>query len=274
MSHDAQLPKVRLLLADVDGTLVTNDKVLTDRAVAAVQKLHDAGITFAVTSGRPPRGMTMLVGPLKISTPIAGFNGGIFVNPDLSILETHALPGGVPARVVQAIEDHGLDAWVYRGNDWFIRKKDAPHVAREAWTVKFDPTVVDKFDDVLDNVVKIVGVSDDAALMSKCVADVQKEFGRQVSAANSQPYYLDVTHPNANKGGVVGWISQRLNIPPSQIATIGDQPSDTLMFDKSGLSIAMGNANDQVKADAMQVTDSNQDEGFAKAVEKFLLAAT
>ena len=108
-------------------------------------------------------------------------------------------------------------------------------------------------------------------MMSKCVTDVQKEFGRQVSAANSQPYYLDVTHPNANKGGVVAWMSQRLGIPPAQIATIGDQPSDTLMFDKSGLSIAMGNASDTVKADATQVTDSNQDEGFAKAVEKFIL---
>ena len=273
MSVDTTAPGIRLLLADVDGTLVTNDKVLTDRAIAAVGKLHEAGIVFAVTSGRPPRGMTMLIEPLKISTPIAGFNGGIFVNPDLSILETHALPGGVPARVIQAIDAHGLDAWVYRGNDWFVRKKDAPHVAREAWTVKFEPTVVDKFDDVLDNVVKIVGVSDDADLMRKCVADVQKEFGRQVSAANSQPYYLDVTHPNANKGGVVAWISQRLGIPPESIVTIGDQPSDVLMFDKSGLSIAMGNANDQVKQDAKQITDSNQDEGFAKAIEKFLLPA-
>ena len=119
-------PKVRLLLADVDGTLVTNDKVLTDRAAAAVHKLHDAGIQFAVTSGRPPRGMTMLVDPLKITTPIAGFNGGIFVNPDLSILETHALPTGLPAQIIQAIDDHGLDAWVYRGNDWFIRKMRRP----------------------------------------------------------------------------------------------------------------------------------------------------
>ncbi|MBV9852243.1 MAG: HAD family phosphatase [Armatimonadetes bacterium] len=271
---DAAPPPIRLLLADVDGTLVTNDKALTERAIAAVHKLHDVGIAFAVTSGRPPRGMTMLSGPLAFSTPIAGFNGGIFVKPDLTILETHALPPSVPLRVIEAIEAHGLDAWVYRGNDWLIRKKDAPHVAREAWTVKFEPTVVPNFDDVLDNVVKIVGVTDDRDRMDKCVLDVQKQFGRQVSAACSQPYYLDVTHPNANKGAVVTWMSQHLNIPPEQIATIGDQPSDTLMFDKSGLSIAMGNASDQVKRDAKRVTDSNQDEGFAKAVEMFILPAS
>ncbi len=265
---------IKLFLVDVDGCLVTNDKVLTDRAVAAVHKLHDAGIQFAVTSGRPPRGMTMLVDPLKIETPIAGFNGGIFIKPDMTILEQHTLPDDMTAGIIQTIDDHGLDAWVYRGNDWFIRKQDAPHVAREAWTVKFDPTVVADFDGKLDGVAKIVGVTDDADKMARCVKDVQDKYGDKVSAATSQPYYLDVTHPDANKGGVVGWMSKRLNIPAAQIATIGDQMSDTLMFKKSGLSIAMGNANDQVKNLATQVTDSNQDEGFAKAVEKFILPTT
>jgi Cof subfamily protein (haloacid dehalogenase superfamily) len=262
---------VRLLLADIDGTLVTNDKVLTDRAIAAVKKLREAKIGFAITSGRPPRGMKMVIEPLEIDTPIAGFNGGIFTSPDLEIIETHALPANLPARVLQALDEHGVDAWVYRGNDWFIRKKDAPHVAREAWTVKFEPTVVKNFDDVLDNVVKIVGVTDDTEKMAKCLADIQNQFGRQVSAACSQPYYLDVTHPNANKGGVVAWMAAHLKIPAKQIATIGDQPSDVLMFDKGGLSIAMGNASDQVKHDAMKVTESNQEEGFALAVERFLL---
>jgi Cof subfamily protein (haloacid dehalogenase superfamily) len=266
-------PDMKLFLADVDGTLVTNDKVLTDQAIAAVYRLHDAGVQFAVTSGRPPRGMTMLVDPLKIETPIAGFNGGIFVNPDMSILEQRTLPEGLPAQIIKTILDHGLDAWIYRGNDWFVRQKDAPHVDREAWTVKFDPTIVENFDEVLDKVAKIVGITDDTDKMAKCVKDVQSQYGDKVSAATSQPYYLDVTHPDANKGGVVTWMSKRLGISPQQIATIGDQMSDTLMFKKGGLSIAMGNASDQVKSLADEVTDSNQDEGFAKAIEKFILPA-
>jgi HAD superfamily hydrolase (TIGR01484 family) len=74
--------RVRLLLADVDGTLVTQEKILTDRAVAAVMKLKEAGILFAITSGRPPRGMSMLIQPLDLTTPIAAFNGGLFARPD------------------------------------------------------------------------------------------------------------------------------------------------------------------------------------------------
>src|ERR1700675_1884112 len=91
------------------------------------------------------------------------------------------------------------------------------------------------------------------------------------SAARSQPYYLDVTHPQANKGTVVTTLSKFLDIPPEQIVTIGDMPNDVLMFRKSGFSIAMGNASDEVKAQASAVTDSNENEGFARAVRNFVL---
>ena len=96
-------------------------------------------------------------------------------------------------------------------------------------------------------------------------------FGAKASAARSQPYYLDVTHPHANKGTVVETLSRLLNIPNTQIATMGDMPSDVFMFRKSGFSIAMGNASAAVKAQASAVTDSNENEGFAKAVRKFVL---
>ena len=80
-----------------------------------------------------------------------------------------------------------------------------------------------------------------------------------------------MTHPQANKGAVVLTLSKLLNIPPEQMATIGDMPNDVLMFRNSGFSIAMGNASDEVKSQATAVTDSNQNEGFAKAVRKFIL---
>ena len=265
--------EIRLLLADVDGTLVTQDKVLTDAAKAAVRELHDAGIAFAITSGRPPRGMSMLIEPLALRTPIAGFNGGVFVNPDLSVIESHALDPATAKQAVALILDQGLDAWVYTEDEWLIRDPNAPHVAREAWTVKFDAKVVASFTDAhLAHAVKIVGVSNDLDLVADCEKVAQSTLGERASAARSQPYYLDVTHPQANKGTVVATLSKLLNIPPAQIVTMGDMPNDVLMFRKSGFSIAMGNASDEVKAQASAVTDSNENEGFAKAVRKFVLA--
>lgn len=274
------------MVADVDGTLVTKQKVLTDRARAAVRKLNDAGIAFTITSGRPPLGMKAIVDALELTAPIAAFNGAIFLRPDFSIIEQNVLPSAISKRVIEIIRSHGLDVWVYRGNDWFVPERHGPHVDREEWTVKFSPTVVPSFDGLLDNVAKIVGVSDDLEAVARCEADTQQEFsgqvccqagessggGEQVSAARSQPYYLDVTHPRANKGAVVERLSQLLSIPTQEIATIGDMPNDVPMFEHSGLSIAMGNASTEVQHRAQYVTTSYEDEGFANAVERFVLS--
>jgi hydroxymethylpyrimidine pyrophosphatase-like HAD family hydrolase len=149
---------------------------------------------------------------------------------------------------------------------------NAPHVARETSTVKFDAKVVASFtDEHLAQAVKIVGVSDDLNLVADCEKVTQRILGKTASAARSQSYYLDVTHPKANKGTVVTTLSKFFDIRPDQIATIGDMPNDVFMFRRSGFSIAMGNSSDEVKSQASAVTDSNENEGFAKAVRKFVL---
>src|SRR6516225_3513697 len=244
--------KISLVLADVDGTLVNEQKELTKRAQNAVARLRRAGIGFAITSGRPPLGMAMLFDPLGLDTPIAGFNGGLFVKRDLTILEQKTLPIDVAKEAIELIRTHGL----------------------EAWAVKFEPKIVADVGEKLDQVAKIVGVSDDHDKVRRCEADAQAAFGQDATAARSQPYYLDITNKEANKGAVVEYLSSRLNVPPDEIATIGDQPNDVLMFKRSGFSIAMGNASDEVKAKADATTDSYNDEGFAKAMERFILGSS
>jgi Cof subfamily protein (haloacid dehalogenase superfamily) len=260
---------VRLMVIDVDGTLLTPDKVLTDRAAKAVRELRQARVEVALTSGRPPRGLKMLIEPLGLTTPLAAFNGGMFVNPDLIIIEQRTLPAEAARQAVALIHRHGLDVWVYRDADWYITDPRVPHVDREQRTVQFAPTIVTTLDNLLDHAVKIVGVSDDLAAVARCEAEAQQLDG--VYAARSQPYYLDVTHPDANKGMVVKYLSQLLSIPRGQVATIGDMPNDVQMFRGSRVSIAMGNASPEVKHQARHVTPSNTEEGFARAVEDIVL---
>jgi len=264
-------PGIRLLLADVDGTLVTQDKVLTDGAIAAVHALHDAGILFAVTSGRPPRGMHMLVEPLALATPISGFNGGVIVEPDMKVVEQRTLPDDLVMPIAELMDSFGLGVWVYQGADWYVPDPDGPHVAREAFTVQFEPSVMHSVAEHTTGVAKIVGVSDDHDAVVRAAGAAHDRFGDHVTAAASQPYYLDVTHPLANKGAVAAYLSQRYDVPEQAIATIGDMPNDVLMFALSGLSIAMGNADPQVQRAARRVTDSNEADGFAQAVHRFVL---
>ena len=213
----------------------------------------------------------MLVHPLEMRGPMAAFNGGIIVQPDMTIVDERALPADVTAAAIDTIRSHGLYPWIYSGTEWYLTDPDAPHAARESRTVQFQPTIVPSYDGLLDRVVKIVGASDDHAQVASCETVVQQEFGTHASANRSQPYYLDVTHPTANKGVVVERLSHYYKIPLEQIATLGDQLNDVLMFHRSGLSIAMGNASEEVQRQATCVTASNEDEGFARAIEELIL---
>jgi len=262
---------ISAVLADVDGTLVTKEKVLTERALRAVEQLRERGIVFTITSGRPPFGMRMLVEPLGLTMPMAAFNGGVIVLPDLSVLDERLLPEYLVAPVIDMIQAHGLDMWLFRTSDWYVRSLTAPRVSRETSNVQQPPVVVPSFDEVLTGVVKIVGVSEDHARVATCEAAVQQAFGTHVSAVRSQPHYLDVTHPTANKGVVIERLSRYLKIPLDRIAAIGDQSNDVLMFKRAGLSIAMGNASDEVMRQATFVTTSFADEGFANAIEQIIL---
>jgi len=264
-------PKISLLLSDVDGTLVTTDKVLTPRAHEAVLRLRERKIRFAITSGRPPRGMRMFVDPLGLAEPIAGFNGGAYVAPDLQLLESHALSGDAAESAVNLLSRCGLDAWLYTGDGWYLRNPEGPHVARETRTVAFPPEVVALFDPLFATAVKIVGVSDDFARVKDAEKEIGRVLGNAVSVSRSQPYYVDVTNPVANKAAVLRYHAVRLGIPPEEIATIGDMPNDVLMFREGGFSIAMGNASADVQKEASAITDSCDNDGFAKAVERYLL---
>ncbi len=260
-----------LVLADVDGTLVTQDKVLTPKARQAVAQLVEAGILFAITSGRPPGGMQTLIRDLNITTVIAGFNGGVYSTPRLDPIVMRDLPKDATARTIEIIKKHGLVAWLYTDTVWYVQDPKGPHVDRESKTVGFGPKVTSDYSAYLAQAAKIVGVGDDLEAVAKCEKKVREELSDHVSAARSQPYYLDVTHPAANKGSVVDFLAAVYLIPKSSIATLGDMPNDVLMFENSGMSIAMGNASKEVQAEANFVTDSNEEEGFAHAIERFVL---
>lgn len=271
---DSPLPaqRVALLISDVDGTLVTRDKVLTQEAIAAARAVQAAGIRFAVTSSRPPRGLRMLIEPLGLTEPLCGFNGGLIVDPQFRPIESHALSADAARHTVAYLNGCGVETWLFDTDTWYALDPEGAYVPRERRTIQFDPAIVASFDPVIGGAYKIVGASSDHGLLACCETELREALGGEASVARSQPYYLDVTHPLANKGHAVRVLSERLGIPRESIAVIGDGENDVAMFREAGFAIAMGNAAPEVQAAAQAVTATNMDNGFAKAVHRFLLA--
>ncbi len=262
--------KISLLVADVDGTLVTTEKILTERSLDATRKLRDAGIRFTITSSRPPRGLRKIVDALDLTEPIAACNGALFLKSDFTIIKRNLLSVAIANRLIELLELHKLDVWVYTARDWLVRKPSA-EVEKEGKTLGFAPTLVENFEITADDTAKIVGVSKDLQSLEHCERESQREFSGLVYGIRSNVNYLDFTHPNANKGAVIDQLSTLLNVPASEIAAIGDMPVDVPMFGRSGLGIAMGNASEDVRRAARYITTSNEDEGFANAVEQYIL---
>jgi Cof subfamily protein (haloacid dehalogenase superfamily) len=265
---------IRLLVSDVDGTLVTNDKLLTPRVQNAARAVEQAGIAFAITSSRPAFGMRMLIEPLQLETPIAAFNGGLIVSPDrLKPIEGNPVPVEVARRSIEFLAGKGVDIWIHTEKDWFALDAAGAYVDHEIRTIQTEPRIVASFDrpGVIDEAYKIVGVSTDFDLLARCERELAAELGAGATVARSQLYYLDVTHPLANKGHAVRRLSELLGIPTAAIATIGDGRNDIAMFAVAGLSIAMGNGDQQVQEAADYVSAGNEEDGFAVAVERWIL---
>jgi len=262
---------ISALISDVDGTLVTAAKMLTESTKTAVANLKARGIAFSIVSARPPEGMRMFIKPLHLSSAMAGFNGGAYVRPDLTLLEERVLAPDMVRRALDFLDGKGVDVWVFAQGRWFIRNLEGLRVNREMKTLQFAPTVVSLFSPALDSVDKLVGVSDDYDLLASCEAELQTLLNCSATVARSRPYYLDVTHPDANKGVAVRTLAKLMGVPLDEVAVIGDGWNDIVMFDQCPFSIAMGNASEEVKAKARFVTDSNEEDGFARAVERYLL---
>jgi Cof subfamily protein (haloacid dehalogenase superfamily) len=262
-----------LVVSDIDGTLVTPSKTLTPGAVAAVRSLATAGIAFTLVSSRPPRGMARLVAQLELRLPFGAFNGGSLVAPDLSLISAHRLLPEIAQAVLALFTDRGVGVWVFADGDWLVRHPGGASDARERRALGFEPKVRDRFADVIARIDKIVGVSDDPVLLHRVVGDAQALLGGAAAIKMSQPGHLDVTHPLANKGEAVRALSRRAGVDLRHTAVIGDSFNDVPMFARAGFSIAMGQGPPEVRAQADAVTLSNTHDGFASAIERFILPA-
>ena len=202
MTRSPPSMSVSLVLADVDGTLVTPESA--DRARGGGRNaLHTARHRLC-DHQRPAAARH---GDVDRAVGAADADGRIQWRDFRQARYDHhggaRLAADVARRAMEVILHHGMDVWVYSGKDWFVRDPNAPHVAREQWTVKFAPTVVENFERRARQRGEDRRRERRSRLVARCEKDAQAALGAEASAARSQPYYLDVTHPDANKGTVV-----------------------------------------------------------------------
>ena len=262
---------IRLLVSDIDGTLVTKDKALTPAVRAAAARLGERGVKLVLVSSRPPHGVELFASALGLDTPRAGFNGGVFTSPDGTVLRARLLDAGTAREALSYLQSRQIAPWLFTADAWLLTDPDGDYVGWEQKTVKMEPRVVADFAAVMDRAGKITAASKDFVKLADCETALHAQLGDRASVHRSQDYYLDITHPEANKGEAVREAARLLGVDLSQTACIGDMANDLPMFDVAAFTIAMGQAPADMRARADYVTASNAESGWAQAVEQFIL---
>src|SRR5260370_38140385 len=180
--------RVALVVSDVDGTLVTTDKVLPARNRAAVASLARHGIAFTIISSRPPFGMRMLIEPLDLRLPIAAFNGGVLAMPDLTVLPRRRIGREAVRQALACFRSCDADVWLFTEDHWLLRHPDRAYVPHQLRTVQTPPVGVESFDRHLEQAVKMVGVSADFDRLAHGEARPKAAVEAPASAGASQSY--------------------------------------------------------------------------------------
>ncbi|MBD1589239.1 HAD family hydrolase [Pseudomonas typographi] len=263
---------IRLVLSDMDGTLLMPDHSISQPVKDAVALLRSKGCRVSLASSRPPRAMRAQVQALGIDdVPTAAFNGGTLVKPDGSYLLQHFVEPVAVKRALALFAQYPVSVWLFADDQWLVTELAAHYLQREHAALGYGPTQVADFTPYLDRVDKIVATCADFALLERLEGLAQGALQGQALAARSQAYYLDITALQANKGDALASLAKHLGIGLEQTAAIGDGPNDVAMFRRAGLAIAMGQGSEEVIAQAGAVTGSNTEHGVATAITQYIL---
>lgn len=264
---------IRLLVSDIDGTLVRHDKSLSDAVADGIARARRAGLAVSLISARPPSGMRWIAERLGLAGPFGAFNGGTIFMADGTILAADRLPLEAAVHAIALIDVPGVTPWLFADSKWYARTTENPHVPNERKAAGVEPVLVADFSALTARADKIVGVSDDHALLARLGGEVAASLGSAATVARSQPYYLDVTAAGGNKGVGVTALAAAYGVPLAETAVLGDQSNDLPMFAVAGLSVAMGQAPDAVRAAAAAVSRPNEEDGVADAIDRFVIPA-
>lgn len=261
---------IRLLVTDIDGTLVRNDKSLPEANHEAIMRLATVGVATTLISSRPPSGMLKLASTLRLAGPMAAFNGGTVFDVNGMIRFAHRLEATDAAAMLELLDTPGVTRWVYADGSWFVAGLDNPHLARERLAAGVQPVIRNGFTGLDGRIDKIVGVSDDHELLTRLEEQAKSMIGPRATVARSQLYYLDITHRLANKGDGIAALAHAFGVELTEVAALGDMANDLPMFARAGLSVAMGQAPACVRSAANVTAMTNNKGGVADAIARFV----
>ncbi len=269
--------KYKLLVLDVDGTLLNDNKEITPGTRAALLKVQQMGLRIVLASGRPTNGVLPIAQALELDIYggyIMSYNGGQIFNAKTGTLlfEKRIEPEQIPYLEKKA-KKNNFPIFTYHEDYIITDSPDNPHIKAEAELNNMEIVWAKSFSEAINfSPCKCVLVSDNDEALNNLEAHWKRRLNGVLDVFPSEPYFLEVVPQGINKGNTLAVLMDKLNIDREQVMAIGDGTCDIPMLQLAGIGIAMGNAEDSVKSCADYTTYSNEEDGVAAALEKVILA--
>ena len=267
------MPQYRLLSVDLDGTLLTTDKRLTPRTISAVQQCAQAGVAVVICTARPPRSTRPFYDELRLDTELVAYNGAMVTHPPADAVVSHrAMPSALARellRTVLAIDDEAVITFE-KADQWYTDPRGAQIITDTA-AAGFRPDVVCDLWECVESPVTKMLVSKSPETLRQIESALADRLPTQVSVTKTDDYLLQIAVAGVSKSAALEEILRRRGLTRSDLAAMGDAPNDVDMLQFAALGIAVDNAPAEVKAAAQKVAPSNDRDGVAVAIERYVL---
>lgn len=266
--------KYKILVLDLDGTLTNNKKEITPHTLNTLLKAQDQGLKIVLASGRPTYGIAPLADALKLDQYegyILAYNGGQIIDwKNKKCMYENVLDPQVYPYLYQCAKENGFIILSYK--DEYIVSEDAnnKYVQHEAFLNKMESITVPNFMDVINFPVAkclIVGDPEPLAVLEQ---KMKKELSGRMNVFRSEPFFLELVPNGIDKARSLAVLLDEINMKKEEMIACGDGFNDLSMIQFAGLGVAMANAQDVVKEKADYITLSNEEDGVASVVEKFI----
>jgi hypothetical protein len=263
--------EIKLIALDLDDTLLRNDLQISPRAKTAIRSAVERGVAVTLATGRMFASAIPFAQELGLDLPLITYQGALVKYADGRVVYHRPIPLEIARELVDFILPYGYHLNVYLNDELFMQE-DSPEGQRYAAIAKVPVHLVSDLRNIIAiEPTKLVIIAKEPQL-DALAEDLNLRFGNRINITKSKPYFLELAHPQATKGKALATLAESLNIGAHEVMAVGDSPNDLDMIRYAGFGVAMGNAVEEVKKCARYITRSNDDDGVAEVIEKFVLS--
>lgn len=262
---------IKLFVSDIDGTILESGKKISARNIAAVQKMVDAGITVTIATGRMYSAALPIAKELGVNVPIITYDGALIKSVEGEILHCEYLPADLIVEITNFFEQRGWYLQNYSEDLLYCAvANDLTALYEKAIKVNCNAVGWDGMKKLTKDVCKLLAITHSAEKTVEIISELRAKFAGKIEVTQSHPQFAEIINYGVSKAAAVKILAEKLNIKRSEVMAIGDSENDLPMLQAAGQSVAMGNANEKIKAACTFVTGNCADDGFADAVENFV----